>query len=57
MTDKQIKQEFKQLRDMIFQINQQLSQFNDQLHDKDQADIEYVAMMTDVDIDDAKGVE
>lgn len=51
MTDREIMQEFKQLRDMIFQTNQCLSQFNDKLHDKDKADIEYVAMMTDVDID------
>ena len=57
MTDKEIRQEFKQLRDMIFQTNQRISQYNDALHKKENANMEYLAMMTDVDIDDTEEVE
>lgn len=54
MTDKEIRQEFKQLRDMIFQTNQRISQYNDALHEKENANMEYLAMMADVDIDDTE---
>lgn len=57
MTDREIRQEFKQLRDMIFQTNQRISQYNDALHEKENANMEYLAMMTDVDIDDTKEEE
>lgn len=54
MTDREIRQELKQLRDMIFQTNQRISQYNDALHEKGNANMEYLAMMTDVDIDDTE---
>lgn len=57
MTDKEIRQEFKQLRDMIFQTNQRISQYNDALHEKENANMEYLAMMTDVNIDDTEEEE
>lgn len=57
MTDKEIRQEFKQIRDLIFQTNQRISQYNDVLHEKENANMEYLAMMTDVDIDDTEEVE
>ena len=49
MTDREIKQEFKQLRDMIFQTNQKLSMFNDLLHKQENETIE----QNKVDIEDA----
>lgn len=49
MTDREIKQEFKQLRDMIFQTNQKLSMFNDLLHEQENETIE----QNKVDIEDA----
>jgi hypothetical protein len=57
MTDKEIRQEFKQIRDLIFQTNQRISQYNDTLHEKENANMEYLAMMTDVDIDDTEEEE
>ena len=55
MTDREIKQEFKQLRDMIFQTNQKLSMFNDLLHEQEnetikqnKADIEDAVIENDV---------
>lgn len=49
MTDREIKQEFKQLRDMIFQTNQKLSMFNDLLHEQENETIE----QNKADIEDA----
>lgn len=49
MTDREIKQEFKQLRDMIFQTNQKLSMFNDLLHKQENETIE----QNKTDIEDA----
>ena len=55
MTDREIRQEFKQLRDMIFQTNQKLSMFNDLLHkqesetiEQNKADIEDAVIENDV---------
>ena len=45
----EIKQEFKQLRDMIFQTNQKLSMFNDLLHEQENETIE----QNKADIEDA----
>jgi hypothetical protein len=49
MTDREIRQEFKQLRDMIFQTNQRLSMFNDLLHKQQNETIE----QNKIDIEDA----
>lgn len=49
MTDREIRQEFKQLRDMIFQTNQKLSMFNDLLHEQENETIE----QNKADIEDA----
>lgn len=49
MTDREIKQELKQLRDMIFQTNQRLSMFNDLLHEQENETIE----QNKTDIEDA----
>lgn len=49
MTDREIRQELKQLRDMIFQTNQKLSMFNDLLHKQESETIE----QNKVDIEDA----
>lgn len=49
MTDREIRQEFKQLRDMIFQTNQKLSMFNDLLHKQQNETIE----QNKIDIEDA----
>lgn len=57
MTDREIRMELKQLRDMIFQTNQRISQYNDMIHEKENANMEYLAMMTDVDIDDTEEAE
>lgn len=57
MTDREIMQEFKKIRDMIFQTNQRISQYNDALHKKENANMEYLAMMSDVDIDDTEEEE
>ena len=57
MTDREIRQEFKKIRDMIFQTNQRISQYNDTLHEKENANMEYLAIMTDVDIDDTEEEE
>lgn len=55
MTDREIRQELKQLRDMIFQTNQKLSMFNDLLHkqenetiEQNKADIEDAVIENDV---------
>lgn len=55
MSRQEVYKELATLSERIFELSKQLSDFTDMLNEQRKSDIDYIAMMTDVDMDQDQG--
>ena len=56
-TDEEIMKEFKTVREIAYEVKNELATYMEKIKEKEAADVAYIAMMADVDMDEIEDDE